>query len=80
VEVEFTEDGIREMARYAAALNDRTENLGARRLYGVLEKVLEEVSFGASEMAGETVTVDAEYVRARMAAIPFSDDATKYIL
>ncbi len=76
----FTDDGVREIARYAAALNAQTENLGARRLHGVMERVLEDVSFRATELAGETVRVDAEYVRERMAAVPFTDDASRYIL
>jgi ATP-dependent HslUV protease ATP-binding subunit HslU len=80
VEVEFTEDGVREMARYAAALNARAENLGARRLYGVIEKVLEEVSFRATEFAGQRVAIDAAYVQSRMAHVPLTDEASKYIL
>jgi ATP-dependent HslUV protease ATP-binding subunit HslU len=80
VSLEFTDDGIREMARFAALLNEQTENLGARRLYGVMERVLEEVNFQATELAGETVVVDAAYVRDHMAGVPFSDDVSKYIL
>jgi ATP-dependent HslUV protease ATP-binding subunit HslU len=80
VTLAFTDDGIRGIARYAAALNSRTENLGARRLYGVMERVLEEVSFRATEFAGQTVTVDEAYVQARMAGVPFTDEVSKYIL
>ena len=80
VTVEFSEDGVREIARYAAALNSRAENLGARRLHGVMEKVLEEISFRANEFAGQTLTIDASYVRTRMAGVPLTDEATKYIL
>lgn len=80
VTLEFTEDGIREIARFAAALNTRAENLGARRLFGVVEKVLEEISFRASEFGGQTVTVDSGYVLTRMACIPLTDEASKYIL
>lgn len=80
VDLDFTADGLREVARYAAALNAQTENLGARRLYGVMEKVLEELSFRATEFAGQTVVIDAAYVRERMSAVPFSDEASKYIL
>jgi ATP-dependent HslUV protease ATP-binding subunit HslU len=80
VGLDFADDGIREIARYAAALNGRTENLGARRLYGVMEKVVEEISFRASEFAGQTVRIDAEYVRTRMAGVPLSDEASKFIL
>lgn len=80
VTLTFTDDGIAEIARHAAALNARTENLGARRLFGVVEKVLEDVNFRATEFAQQTVTVDAAYVRERMAGVPFNDEASKYIL
>ncbi|HZU12059.1 MAG TPA: ATP-dependent protease ATPase subunit HslU [Chloroflexota bacterium] len=80
VHLHFTDDGIRELAFYAARLNAAAENLGARRLHGVVEKVLEDVSFRASELKGETVAIDAEYVRRRMADVPISDEASKYIL
>lgn len=80
VTLQFTDDGIAETARYAAALNAHTENLGARRLYGVMEKVLDEISFRATEFTGQTVTIDAEYVRTRMASVPFTDEASKFIL
>lgn len=78
--LDFTEDGIAEIARYAAALNAQTENLGARRLHGVMEKVLDEASFSATELTGQTVTIDSEYVRQRMADVPFTDEASKFIL
>lgn len=80
VDLVFTDDGVQEIARLASALNEQTENLGARRLYGVIEKVLEDVSFRATDLAGQTVCVDAEYVRERMSGVPFTDDASKYIL
>jgi ATP-dependent HslUV protease ATP-binding subunit HslU len=80
IDLVFTEDGLQEIARYAAALNTRAENLGARRLYGVMEKVLEELSFQATEFSGGQVVVDADYVRTRMASVPLTDEASKYIL
>lgn len=80
VELIFAEDGVREIARYAAALNAQTENLGARRLYGVVEKVLEDISFRATEYTGQSVVIDGEYVRGRMADVPFTDEASKFIL
>jgi ATP-dependent HslUV protease ATP-binding subunit HslU len=80
VTLEFTEDGIREIARYAATLNEHTENLGARRLFGVVEKILEEISFRATEFAGQTVAIDPDYVRTRMAGVPVTDEASKFIL
>jgi ATP-dependent HslUV protease ATP-binding subunit HslU len=80
VKLDFTEDGIREIAHLATILNSRTENLGARRLYGVMEKVLEEISFRATEFADQTVTIDSEYVKSRMVGVPFTDEVSKYIL
>ncbi|HLJ69379.1 MAG TPA: ATP-dependent protease ATPase subunit HslU [Chloroflexota bacterium] len=80
VTLEFSADGVREIARLAAALNAASENLGARRLYGVLERVLESISFSATELSGQTVTVDRAYVAERMAGVPFTDEMSKYIL
>jgi ATP-dependent HslUV protease ATP-binding subunit HslU len=80
VTLRFTDDGLREIARDAARLNERTENLGARRLHGVMERVLSEVSFRATEFTGGEVTIDEAYVRDRMAEIPMTEDASRYIL
>jgi ATP-dependent HslUV protease ATP-binding subunit HslU len=80
ISLEFTEDGIRAIARYATALNSQAENLGARRLYGVMERVIEEVSFRSDEFTGQKVVIDEEYVGTRMAGVPMSDEASKYIL
>jgi ATP-dependent HslUV protease ATP-binding subunit HslU len=80
VTVEFSEDGIRAVARYAAVLNGRTENLGARRLHGVMEKVMEDISYRAEDLSGQTIVVDEAYVNARMADVPLTDEASKYIL
>lgn len=80
VTLDFTEDGVREVAAVAHRLNEQTQNLGARRLYGVMEKVLEDVSFQATDRAGETVTVDADYVHARMADASRYDDVSRFIL
>jgi ATP-dependent HslUV protease ATP-binding subunit HslU len=80
VELRFSEDGIREIARYAALLNSRTENLGVRRLHGVMERVLQEVSFRAAEFAGQEVLIDAAYVKTHMADVPLTDEASKFIL
>ncbi len=62
------------------AVNSRTENIGARRLYTVMEKLLEEVSFQAPEMPGKELTIDAGYVHARLADIVKDDDLSRYIL
>ncbi len=80
VELEFTEDAIAELARTAARLNERYENIGARRLYTVMEAVLEEISFSAPERRGERVLIDAEYVRSRLAGLLANEDLSRYIL
>jgi ATP-dependent HslUV protease ATP-binding subunit HslU len=80
VAVEFSDDGIAELARQATQVNERDENIGARRLFTILEKVLEEVSFAAEDHAGTQVTVDADMVRRRIGDVVASDDARRYIL
>ncbi|HEY0086585.1 MAG TPA: ATP-dependent protease ATPase subunit HslU [Allosphingosinicella sp.] len=80
VEVRFTEDGIRAIARIAAEVNGQIENIGARRLSTVLEKLLEDVSYEAEERRGETVTVDAAYVDRQLADIARNTDLSKYVL
>jgi len=80
VTVEFTDDGIREIAHMAADVNERTEDIGARRLYTLVERVLEDVSFDAPELAGERVVVDATYVRERVEEIAANDDISNFIL
>ena len=80
VTLEFTADGVSEMARIAFAMNERLENIGARRLATISERVLDELSFSASEFSGQTVVVDAAYVRGRLAEAVASDELSKYIL
>jgi len=80
VEVDFTPEAIREVARIAAQVNESVENIGARRLQTVMEKLLEELSFEAEDRVGETVTVDADYVRERLAGLAGDADLSKYIL
>jgi ATP-dependent HslUV protease ATP-binding subunit HslU len=80
VEVNFTDDGIRAVARIAAEVNGQVENIGARRLQTVMEKLLEDVSFDAEERRGETLTVDAAYVERQLAAIARDTDLSKYVL
>jgi ATP-dependent HslUV protease ATP-binding subunit HslU len=80
VNLTFTEDGIREVARFSFQLNEQTENIGARRLYGVMEKVLENISFDASEHKGETISINADFVRERTQGIGRSNDITRFIL
>jgi ATP-dependent HslUV protease ATP-binding subunit HslU len=80
VALEFTEDGITELARCAQAMNERVENIGARRLHTIMEKLLEEVSFAASEHAGETINIDAAFVRDRLGTLIADEDLSRYIL
>lgn len=78
--IEFTEDGIAEIARLAAYVNDANENIGARRLHTLLERVLEEVAFEAPEMGEVTVRVDAPFVRARLSHLIGDDELTRLML
>jgi len=80
VEVTFSDDAIDAVAEYAALVNDRTENIGARRLHTIMERVVEELSFTASERAGERITIDADYVRAALDDLAADEDLSKYIL
>jgi ATP-dependent HslUV protease ATP-binding subunit HslU len=80
VAIDFAEDGIRALARIAAEVNAQVENIGARRLQTVLEKLLEDVSFEAEQRQGETVAVDAAYVERQLAAIARDTDLSKYVL
>jgi ATP-dependent HslUV protease ATP-binding subunit HslU len=80
VELEFTEDGIAEIARTAAVVNGRMENIGARRLHTVVERLLEDVSFDAPDCAADHVRVDADYVRAKLEKIVADQDLSRHIL
>jgi ATP-dependent HslUV protease ATP-binding subunit HslU len=80
VTITFTEDAVAEIAAVAAEVNERAENIGARRLHTVMERLLDEVSFEAPELAGRSVTIDAAYVRRMLADIVANDDLSRYIL
>ena len=80
VKLDFTDDAVEEIARIAAQVNERTENIGARRLHTVLERLLEQISFDAPEMQGRTITIDAGYVRERLEEILRDQDLSRYIL
>jgi len=80
VTITFTDDGIRTIARIAAEVNAQLENIGARRLSTVMEKLLEEVSFSAEDRQGESLTVDAAYVESQLKAIARDTDLSKYVL
>jgi ATP-dependent HslUV protease ATP-binding subunit HslU len=76
----FTDDGIRRIAELAWQVNERTENIGARRLHTVLERLLEQISYAASEHSGETLTIDAAYVDHHLGELAADDDLSRYIL
>ncbi len=80
VDLAFEPDGIRRLAQIAFDVNERQENIGARRLYTVMERLLDEVSFDASKLEGHTISIDAEYVDARLAGIVKDDNLSQYIL
>jgi ATP-dependent HslUV protease ATP-binding subunit HslU len=80
VSLDFTPEGIRRIAEIAASVNQRTENIGARRLHTVMERLLEEVSFGAESLAGQTIRIDRDYVEQRLAEAVASEDLARYIL
>jgi ATP-dependent HslUV protease ATP-binding subunit HslU len=80
VTLTFTDDAVSEIAAVAAEVNERAENIGARRLHTVMERLLDEVSFEGPELSGRSVTIDAAYVRRMLADIVADDDLSRYIL
>jgi ATP-dependent HslUV protease ATP-binding subunit HslU len=80
VKLEFTKDALEEIARFAFRVNEGTENIGARRLHTIMERVLDEISFSASDKKGEQFKVDAEYVSKMLADIVKDQDLSRYIL
>ena len=80
LEVEFESEAINEIAALATEVNERTENIGARRLHTVMEKLLEEISFNAPDLQEKKITITAAYVRERLAALIADEDLSRYIL
>jgi ATP-dependent HslUV protease ATP-binding subunit HslU len=80
VELDFAPEGIKRMAEIAFSVNERTENIGARRLYTVIEKLLEEVSYAAGNHTGQKVTIDAAYVDRALGEVAQSEDLSRYVL
>jgi ATP-dependent HslUV protease ATP-binding subunit HslU len=78
--VEFQEEAIEEIANIAAQINEQSENIGARRLYTVVERLLDELSFSAPELSGQTVSITPQYVRERLGSIVEDADLSRYIL
>jgi len=80
VKLTFTEDAVSTLARYAALVNEQTENIGARRLHTILEKVLDEISFEAPDLKKKTIKIDVAYVTKQLADIVKNQDLSRYIL
>jgi ATP-dependent HslUV protease ATP-binding subunit HslU len=80
VKLEFAPDGIHRLAEIAYSVNERTENIGARRLYTVMEKLLEEISYAATDKTGQTLVIDAAYVNERLDALAVNEDLSRYVL
>jgi ATP-dependent HslUV protease ATP-binding subunit HslU len=80
VKLSFADDAIASIARFAAQVNSQTENIGARRLHTILEKVLDEISFEAPELKKKQVKIDSDYVEKQLASIVKDQDLSRYIL
>jgi ATP-dependent HslUV protease ATP-binding subunit HslU len=80
VTLTFADEAVAEVARYAALVNEKTENIGARRLHTILERLLDELSFDASDMSGQSVTIDAAYVQRVLAETVKDEDLSRYVL
>ena len=80
VQLEFTDEAIGALARYAFQVNQTTQNIGARRLYTIMERLVEELSFEAPEMKGGKVTITADYVKERLEEVTQDEDLSKFIL
>ena len=80
VKLEFTKEALEEVARFAFRVNEGTENIGARRLHTIMERVLDEISFDAPDKKGQQITVDAAYVQKMLSEIVKDQDLSRYIL
>ena len=80
VEVSFDQSGIAALAKIAADVNKSVENIGARRLYTVLERVFEDLSFNAPDRSGDKITVDADFVEEHLGELSKSSDLSRYVL
>jgi ATP-dependent HslUV protease ATP-binding subunit HslU len=80
IKISFADDALEEIAHYAAQVNDQTENIGARRLHTIMEKLLDEISFEGPDLKKKTIRIDREYVRKQLADIVKNQDLSRYIL
>ena len=80
VNLEFTEDGINTIANIATEVNSSVENIGARRLHTIIERVLDEISFTATDKSGEKIVVDSDYINKNLGELTKDTDLSKFIL
>jgi ATP-dependent HslUV protease ATP-binding subunit HslU len=80
IKLSFGDDALEEIAKYAAVVNEQTENIGARRLHTIMEKLLDEISFEGPDLKKKTVRIDAGYVQKQLADIVKNQDLSRYIL
>jgi ATP-dependent HslUV protease ATP-binding subunit HslU len=80
IKLSFSDDALEEIARFSAQVNEQTENIGARRLHTIMEKLLDEISFEGPDLKKKTVRIDGEYVRTQLAEIVKNQDLSRYIL
>ena len=80
MEIEFTEDAIEEIAKIAEEVNEKTENIGARRLHTILERIMEDYSFEAPDLKGQRIIIDKKVVLSKLENVIQSEDLTRYIL
>src|SRR5690606_30149261 len=80
IKLGFREDAVRTICQLASQVNEKTENIGARRLHTILERVLDEVSFSAPDIAGQAVEITADYVKERVQDFTTDEDLSRYIL
>ena len=80
VELKFTDDGIDLIASIASEVNNTVENIGARRLHTIIERILDEISFTATDKSGETITVDSAYIKKHIGELIKDTDLSKFIL
>ncbi len=80
ITLNFTGDAVQEIAALATRVNERTENIGARRLHTIMEKLLEDISFTAPDLQEQEITINSDYVRERLANLIEDEDLSRYIL
>ena len=80
VKIEFTTEAVKKIAEAAFRVNEKTENIGARRLHTVMERLMDKISFNASEMDGQTVSIDAVYVSEALGDVIENEDLSRFIL